>query len=57
MAGTCVVILGNFLLSSIGMDTSIFYILFVVILLGLKLGLNTHSCVLITQQSVQKKCM
>ncbi|OUM56277.1 hypothetical protein PIROE2DRAFT_19183 [Piromyces sp. E2] len=57
MAGTCVVIVGNFLLSKIGMVTPIPFIIFVVILLGLKLGLNTHSCVLITQQSVQKKCM
>ena len=56
MLGNCIVILGNYLLTTIGKDTSIAFILFVVILLGLKLGLNTHSCVLITQQCVKKRC-
>ncbi|ORX86269.1 major facilitator superfamily MFS-1 [Anaeromyces robustus] len=56
MAGTLVVMLGNYLLSTINMNTPIPYILFIVVLLGLKLGLNTHSCVLITQQCVRKKC-
>ncbi|KAG4087941.1 major facilitator superfamily domain-containing protein [Neocallimastix lanati (nom. inval.)] len=55
MLGNCIVILGNYLLTTIGKDTSIAFILFVVILLGLKLGLNTHSCVLITQQCVKKR--
>lgn len=56
MAGTLIVILGNYLLTTIGMNASIVYIIFIVVLLGLKLGLNTHSCVLITQQCVQRKC-
>jgi len=57
MAGTLIIILGNYLLTTIGMSTPIVFIIFIVILLGLKLGLNTHSCVLITQQCVQRKYM
>jgi len=55
MAGNLIVILGNYLLTTIGMNTPIMFIIFIVILLGLKLGLNTHSCVLITQQCVKRK--
>jgi len=56
MAGNLIVILGNYLLTTINMNTPILFIICIVILLGLKLGLNTHSCVLITQQCVKRKC-